>query len=108
AAIAERVDRDALAMRGTSLWRYRECLPLGLDQQPVTLGEGLTPLLQCPALGQRLDLADLWIKDESQMPTGSFKDRGQSVAISMARSLGIERVAIPTAGNAGGSMAAYA
>ncbi len=108
AAIAKRVDRDALPMRETSLWRYRECLPLGFDQQPVTLGEGLTPLLRCPALGQRLGLADLWIKDESQMPTGSFKDRGQSVAISMARWLGIERVAIPTAGNAGGSMAAYA
>ena len=108
AAMAARVDRDAFASREASLWRYRECLPLGADIQPVTLGEGMTPLLDCKRLGERLGLADFWIKDESQMPTGSFKDRGQSVAISMARSLGVNRVAIPTAGNAGGSMAAYA
>ncbi len=108
AAMASRIDRDVFATREASLWRYRECLPLALHDQPVTLGEGMTPLLSCERLGQRLGLADLWIKDESQMPTGSFKDRGQSVAISMARSLGVRRVAIPTAGNAGGSMAAYA
>jgi len=108
AAMASCIDRDVFATRETSLWRYRECLPLGLTDPPVTLGEGMTPLLDCERLGQRLGLADLWIKDESQMPTGSFKDRGQSVAISMARSLGVGRVAIPTAGNAGGSMAAYA
>ena len=107
-AMADCVDRDALASREASLWRYRECLPLAPNNEPVTLGEGMTPLLRAPRLGSHLGLGDLWIKDESQMPTGSFKDRGQSVAISMARSLGVERVAIPTAGNAGGSMAAYA
>src|SRR5262249_18600522 len=76
-------------------------------QDPVTLGEGLTPLLPCPRLGHELDLDRLWIKDESQLPTGSFKSRGMSVAVSMARHLGLGRLAIPTAGNAGGALAAY-
>ncbi len=107
-AVRRAVDRDALASREASLWRYRELLPAENVESIVTLGEGMTPLLRCGRLGQRLQLHDLWIKDESQMPTGSFKDRGQTVAITMARQFGIERVAIPTAGNAGGSMAAYA
>ncbi len=102
------VDRDAIAAREPSLWRYRELLPAEEIGDIVTLGEGMTPLLQCPRLGAALGIDDLWIKDESQMPTGSFKDRGQSVAITMARHFGVRRVAIPTAGNAGGSMAAYA
>lgn len=106
--IGRHVDRDRMAAREASLWRYRELLPAEGDEAIVTLGEGMTPLLRCPRLGGRLGLDDLWVKDESQMPTGSFKDRGQSVAITMARAFGIRRVAIPTAGNAGGSMAAYA
>ena len=108
AAMASRIDRDVFATRETSLWRYRECLPLGLTDPPVTLGEGMTPLLDCERLGQRLGLADLWIKDESTLPTGSFKSRGQALAITMAHRFGTRRVAIPTAGNAGGAMAAYA
>jgi threonine synthase len=107
-AIRRAVDRDRLAARETSLWRYRELLPAEPGSAIVSLGEGMTPLLACERLGAKLGLGDLWIKDESQMPTGSFKDRGQTVAITMARHFGIERVAIPTAGNAGGSMAAYA
>jgi threonine synthase len=97
----------SLGSRPTSLWRYRELLPLPLDQEPVTLGEGSTPLLPCPRLGRELGLSRLFVKDESQLPTGSFKSRGMTVAVSMARSFGLKRLAIPTAGNAGGALAAY-
>jgi threonine synthase len=93
--------------RPPTLWRYRELLPLPLDAEPVTLGEGMTPLLPCPRLGQSLGLRRLFIKDESQLPTGSFKSRGMTLAVSMARHLGLRRLAIPTAGNAGGALAAY-
>ncbi len=93
--------------RGPSLWRYRELLPLPLDEEPVTLGEGMTPLLPCPRLGAALGLERLFIKDESQLPTGSFKSRGMAVAVSMARHFGLRRLAVPTAGNAGGALAAY-
>jgi threonine synthase len=94
--------------RPPSLWRYRELLPLPLEVEPVSLGEGMTPLLSCPRLGARLGLSRLLIKDESQLPTGSFKSRGMTVAVSMAQHLGLHRLAIPTAGNAGGALAAYA
>ena len=90
-----------------SLWR-RELLPLPVDEEPVTLGEGMTPLLPCPLLGHELGIANLLVKDEAQLPTGSFKSRGMAVAVSMAKHLGITRMAIPTAGNAGGALAAYA
>src|SRR5436309_10266356 len=96
-----------LAARPPSLWRYRELLPLPLDAGPVTLGEGMTPLLPCPRLGAVLGLDRLLVKDESQLPTGSFKSRGMTTAVSMARHLGLKRLAIPTAGNAGGALAAY-
>ena len=97
-----------IARRAPSLWRYRELLPLPLDVEPVTLGEGMTPLLHCPRLGKQLGLSRLFIKDESQLPTGSFKSRGMAAAVSMAKWLGVKRVALPTAGNAGGAAAAYA
>jgi threonine synthase len=97
-----------IAKRPPSLWRYRELLPLPLDQEPVTLGEGMTPLVHCERFGKQLGLTHLYVKDESQLPTGSFKSRGMTAAISMAKSLGIKRVALPTAGNAGGAAAAYA
>src|SRR5947209_12037120 len=96
-----------LVGRPPSLWRYRELLPLPFDEEPVTLGEGMTPLLPCPRLGRELDLSRLFIKDESQLPTGSFKSRGMTAAVSMARHFGLTRLAIPTAGNAGGALAAY-
>jgi threonine synthase len=108
AAVARAVSPDDFARRVPSLWRYRELLPLPLEAEPVTLGEGMTPLLPCPRLGKRLGLSRLWIKDESQLPTGSFKSRGMTVAVSLARQLGLRRLAIPTAGNAGGALAAYA
>lgn len=97
-----------IAARPPSLWRYRELLPLPVDEEPVTLGEGMTPLLPCPRLGHELGVPNLLIKDESQLPTGSFKSRGMAVAVSMAKHLGVRRMAIPTAGNAGGALAAYA
>jgi threonine synthase len=101
------VSPTTFANRPPTLWRYRELLPLPLDAVPVTLGEGMTPLLPCPRLGQSLGLRRLFIKDESQLPTGSFKSRGMTLAVSMARHLGLRRLAIPTAGNAGGALAAY-
>jgi threonine synthase len=93
--------------RAPSLWRYWELLPLPFDQEPVTLGEGMTPLVPCPRLGRDMGLARLVIKDESQLPTGSFKSRGMTLAVSLARQFGLPRLAIPTAGNAGGALAAY-
>jgi threonine synthase len=107
AAIREAVTPEAFAARAPSLWRYRELLPLPQDEQPVTLGEGMSPLLACPRLGREMGLSRLFIKDESQLPTGSFKSRGMATAVSMARSLGLTRLAVPTAGNAGGALAAY-
>ena len=100
--------KSALKGRVGSLWRYRELLPLQDDANLVSLGEGYTPLLDANTLGSALGLRQLWIKDEAQNPTGSFKDRGLSLAISRAKELGVKKAAIPSAGNAGGSFAAYA
>ncbi|HXG13020.1 MAG TPA: threonine synthase [Gemmataceae bacterium] len=107
AAVRAAVRPDDFARRPPSLWRYRELLPLPAGEEPVTLGEGMTPLLPCPRLGREMGLARLWVKDESQLPTGSFKSRGMTAAVSMARHFGLKRLAIPTAGNAGGALAAY-
>lgn len=106
--IREAVRPQDFATRASTLWRYRELLPLPREVEPVSLGEGFTPLLPCPRLGRQLGLPHLYVKDESQLPTGSFKSRGMTVAISMAKWLGVRRVALPTAGNAGGAAAAYA
>ena len=96
---------ENLANRQKSLWRYREVLPLPANVEPVSLGEGGTPLLR----GQTFDNdVELWIKDESLNPTQSFKARGMSVAVSMAKYLGATKLAVPSAGNAGGALAAYA
>jgi threonine synthase len=105
--VGRSVTRDDLVRRPPSLWRYRELLPLPSGEAPVTLGEGMTPLLPCPRLGRELGLSSLFIKDESQLPTGSFKSRGMTVAVSMAQHFGNRRLAAPTAGNAGGALAAY-
>src|SRR5215831_4944508 len=99
--------KDSLKKRVSSLWRYREVLPVVNDENIVTLGEGWTPLIHAKRLGEQLGLPELFIKDESPNPTGSFKARGLGVAISMAKELGVGKVAIPTAGNAGGGMEAY-
>ena len=100
--------KSILAGRVASLWRYRELLPLQNDANLISLGEGYTPLLDAGKLGAELGLRQLWIKDEAQNPTGSFKDRGLSLAISRAKELGVKKAAIPSAGNAGGAFAAYA
>ena len=102
------VTPNDIASRPPSLWRYRELLPLPDGAAAVTLGEGMTPVLQAPRLGAALGLRDLWIKDESQLPTGSFKSRGLAMSVTLAKHFGIKRLAIPTAGNAGGALAAYA
>ncbi|UCF68882.1 MAG: threonine synthase [Acidobacteriota bacterium] len=107
-AIARSIDRDALVHREPTLWRYRELLPVDDDDCIVSLGEGMSPLLRCERLGTAIGLENLFIKDESQLPTGSFKARGLCMAVSMAKQLGATRTAIPTAGNAGGALAAYA
>lgn len=100
--------KSSLQGRVASLWRYRELLPLQNEANLVSLGEGSTPLLEAKKLGGELGLRRLWIKDEARNPTGSFKDRGLSLAISRAKELGVKKAAIPSAGNAGGSFAAYA
>jgi threonine synthase len=105
AAAGRTLTRETLPTREKSLWRYREVLPLPAGVEPVSLGEGGTPLLRAARFA---DDVDLWIKDESQNPTQSFKARGMSVAVSMARHLGVSKLAVPSAGNAGGALAAYA
>ncbi len=107
-AVRRAATRDMVFERPASLWKYRELLPIERDDDIVTLGETLTPLVECPRLAKTLGMDRLFIKDESHLPTGSFKSRGMAVALSMAKSLGVTRVAIPTAGNAGGALAAYA
>jgi threonine synthase len=107
ATIAKAVKPADFRDRAPSLWRYRELLPLPSEVEPVTLGEGMTPLLPCPRLGKAMGLTNLAVKDESQLPTGSFKSRGMTTAVSMAKWLGVKRLALPTAGNAGGAAAAY-
>ena len=97
-------DRDALSNGPQSMWRYAPLLPVRLEENIVTLEEGFTPLLRLHRLGKEMECDDLWLKDEGANPTGSFKARGLSCAISMCRELGIQKVAIPTAGNAGGAM----
>lgn len=106
--IARAVKKSELKSRPSTLWRYQEFLPLRAERNRVSLGEGFTPLIEARQLASELSIKRLWIKDEAQNPTGSFKDRGLSVAISLAKELGIKKVAIPSAGNAGGSLAAYA
>ncbi len=107
-AVGRAVRREALRDRPQTMWRYRELLPIEHDEHLISLGETMTPLLECRRLARALGMANLWIKDESVLPTGSFKARGMAMAVSMAKRFGIKRVAVPTAGNAGGALAAYA
>jgi threonine synthase len=90
------------------MWRYAPFMPLLAGESPVTLGEGLTPLIDAPALAQAVGVRKLWIKDEAQNPTGSFKARGMSAAVTRARAAGVPGLVVPTAGNAGAALAAYA
>jgi len=106
-AVGAKLKREDLRFREPSMWRYREMLPAP-ESAVVTLGEGFTPLLPAPRLGAALGLSKLWIKDESANPTGSFKGRGMAAAVTMARLLGARKLAVPSAGNAAGALAAYA
>src|SRR6266852_1246707 len=104
-AAAKTLTREALTARPANMWRYAEVLPGG---PPVSLGEGMTPLLDARKVGAALGLKNLYVKDEGLNPTGSFKARGLSAAVTRAKALGASSLAIPTAGNAGGALAAYA
>ncbi len=94
--------------RGPTLWRYRELLPVRSEANVVSLGEGMTPIVELPRLGEQLHLTRLSMKDEGLLPTGTFKARGAAVGVSRARELGIRRIAMPTNGNAGAAWATYA
>ncbi|HEV2705641.1 MAG TPA: threonine synthase [Pyrinomonadaceae bacterium] len=105
---ARSLTKDALSARRGDLWRYREVLPVEHDANVVSLGEGWTPLVRAERLGERYGLKNLYIKDESQNPTQSFKARGMTAAVSMAKELGVRKLAVPSAGNAAGALSAYA
>ena len=105
AAAKKTLTPENLSRRAPDMWRYAEVLPGGA---PVTLGEGMTPLVRCDRLSSALGLTHLYIKDEGLNPTGSFKARGLSAAVTCAKALGAKTLASPTAGNAGGALAAYA
>jgi threonine synthase len=100
-------DKTALANRKTSMWRYLELLPVWQHKNIISLGEGFTPLNKISKLAEKYQTPNLWVKDEAYNPTGSFKARGLSMAISKAKELGVKTCIIPTAGNAGGAMSAY-
>ncbi len=102
-----RVTKDDLKNRQANMWRYREFLPITDEKNIVSLGEGGTPLFKANKLSKAIDIEQLYWKDEGGNPTGSFKARGMSAAISKAKELGIKKLAIPTAGNAGVALAAY-
>ena len=106
--VAATLQQDHLPARPASLWRYREVLPVVRADNIVSLGEGWTPLLHARRLGEQLGMPRLHIKDESVNPTGSFKARGMALAVSMAKELGVKKLAVPSAGNAAGALAAYA
>ncbi|MDQ5846266.1 MAG: threonine synthase [Acidobacteriota bacterium] len=108
AQAAQTLTKESLGGRRADLWRYREVLPVENDENIVSLGEGWTPLLGADRLGKQLGFDALYIKDESQNPTQSFKARGMSAAVSMAKELGARKLAVPSAGNAAGALAAYA
>jgi len=103
-----RLDREALAARPADMWRYREVLPVRRTEHIVSLGEGATPIVPLTRVGARRGAANLLVKDEGRLPTGSFKARGIAMAVSMARAFGIRKIAMPTNGNAGAALAAYA
>lgn len=105
--VAAAVTKEALRQRPPGMYRFRELLPLAPGEEPVTLGEGGTPLLPLPRLAGHLGLKHVWGKDEGQNPTGSFKARGLGMAVTKAKSLGVKGLMIPSAGNAGGAAAVY-
>jgi len=107
-AVADRLTHDVLARRATGMWKWRELLPLPEGAEPIILGEPETPLIPLDRVGLGQGARAPIVKDEGRLPTGSFKARGMAVAVSMAKHFGVERIAIPTNGNAGAALAAYA
>ena len=108
AGVKKSLSRAALAQRPHDLWRYRELLPVRRVENIVSLGEAITPIVAMPKLAKKLTAAEILVKDEGRLPTGSFKARGLAMAVSMAKALGVTHMAMPTNGNAGAALAAYA
>ena len=108
AGVKKSLSREALARRPHDLWRYRELLPVRRTEDIVSLGEAVTPIVAMPKLAKMLATTEILVKDESRLPTGSFKARGLAMAVSMAKALGVAHMAMPTNGNAGAALAAYA
>jgi len=108
AGVKKSLGREALAQRPHDLWRYRELLPVRRIEDIVSLGEAVTPIVAMPKLAKMLATTEILVKDESRLPTGSFKARGLALAVSMAKALGVAHMAMPTNGNAGAALAAYA
>ncbi|MET4701101.1 threonine synthase [Constrictibacter sp. MBR-5] len=107
-AVAKSLSKDVLARRAPTMWKWRELLPVRHTENVVTLGEWETPLLGCPRIEKATGASGLLVKDEGRLPTGSFKARGLVMAVCMAKELGVKRMAMPTNGNAGAALAAYA
>lgn len=107
ATLRQKLSKADLRARQSTIWRYRELLPLPLSVTPISLGEQVTPLLSLRSIASELDLLNVVVKDESRLPTGSFKARGLVMAVNMAHHFGVREMAIPTNGNAGAAMAAY-
>src|SRR5882724_666326 len=107
-ALKKHFSKKALLGRPPTIWRYLEMLPVRSPDNIVSLTETITPILQTKRVGTRLGLENLYVKDESRLPTSSFKSRGMAMAVSMAKGFGLEKLAVPSAGNAGGALAAYA
>ena len=108
AGIRKALSKEILAQRTPDLWRYRELLPVRRPADIVSLGEAMTPIVHMPRLSAKLGGGDILVTDEGRLPTGSFKARGLVMAVSMAKALGINHMAMPTNGNAGAALAAYA
>ena len=108
AGVKKALTKDALKERPDGLWKWRELLPVRKAQNIVSLGEDATPLIALPKLAKKLGGGEIIVKDEGRLPTGSFKARGLVMAVSMAKALGVKHMAMPTNGNAGAAMAAYA
>ena len=107
-AVKKVMTKAVLTTRRRDMWRYRELLPIGDEITPVSLNKSMSPVISCPRFAARMGVQNVWFKDESQLPTCSFKCRGMSLAITMARHFGRQRIAMASNGNAGGAMAMYA
>src|SRR5512143_2130571 len=106
--VRKSLSKEILTARAPDLWRYRELLPVRKADNIVSLGEVMTPIMRMPRLSTKLGGGEILVKDEGRLPTGSFKARGLVMAVSMAKALGIKKMAMPTNGNAGAALAAYA